>query len=61
MELCSTCKRVNCNKSIVIIEEEDLTIIRCHDYVKDKSKVKGYTDPLWITAHQSKSLMDLNI
>ena len=22
MELCSTCKRVNCNKSIVIIEEE---------------------------------------
>lgn len=61
MKLCDSCKNKNCNKPIVIIEEEGLTTIKCHDYVKDVDKVKGYIDPLWITAHKSKALMDLNI
>lgn len=61
MKLCETCKQEKCNKSIVIIKEDNITTIKCHDYVKDVDKVKGHEDPLWITAYQGKALMNLNI
>lgn len=61
MKLCDSCKNKNCNKSIVIIKKEGLRTIKCHEYIKDQDKIKGYTQPMWITAHQSKALMDLNI
>ncbi|MGN1270605.1 MAG: hypothetical protein ACI4UX_01240 [Clostridia bacterium] len=61
MELCSTCKKEKCNKRIVIIEQDNLKIIKCLEYEKDINKIQGYTQPLWITAHKSKAFMDLNI
>lgn len=61
MELCSTCKRVKCNRRIVVMQKNNLTITKCLEYEKDGDKIKGYTQPLWITARQSKALMDLNI
>lgn len=61
MELCSTCKRVKCNKLIVVTKQGNLTITRCLEYEKDVDKIKGYTQPLWITAHKSKAFMNLNI
>lgn len=50
MELCSTCKRVKCNKRIVVTQQNDLTIIKCLEYEKDKSKIQGYIKPLEKTA-----------
>lgn len=50
MELCSTCKRVKCNKSIVIIKQENMKIIKCIEYEKDEKKIKGYVRPLKRTA-----------
>lgn len=61
MELCNTCTKVKCNKSIVITKDNGLTIIKCLDYEKDKNKIKKYRKPISITAEQSKALMDLNI
>lgn len=61
MELCSTCKKVKCNKLIVIIDQEDMKIMKCIEYEKDEEKIKGYTQPLWTTARKHKAWMDLNI
>lgn len=61
MELCETCTKVKCNKLIVIIKQDNLRTIKCLEYEKDQDKIKGYTQPLWITAHQDKALMDLKI
>ena len=59
MELCSTCKKVKCNKLIVIIEQEDVKITKCIEYEKDEEKIKGYTQPLWTTARKHKGWMEL--
>lgn len=61
MELCSTCKRVKCNRKIVVIKEENLTTIKCLEYEKDEERIKGYTQFMWITAHKGKAFMNLNI
>ena len=50
MELCSSCKKQNCNKSIVIEEQENLRVIKCLDYEKDQSKIEGYKEPIAVTA-----------
>jgi len=46
--LCSTCKG-NCKRTIVIAKREDSTELRCYDYVPDRSKIKGYEEPLRVT------------
>lgn len=61
MELCVTCKREKCNKLIVIEKQENIKTIKCLEYEKDATKIKGYTQPLWITAHKSNAFMNLNI
>lgn len=38
MELCETCKKTNCNKSIATIQEKDMTTIKCIEYEKDEEK-----------------------
>ena len=50
MELCECCKSKECNKNIVTIEYKDYKLIKCLDYVKDESKIKGYVAPLEVTA-----------
>lgn len=59
MELCETCKKTKCNKSIVTIQEKDMTTIKCIEYEKDEEKVKGYKKPLERTAKFSRSVMGL--
>lgn len=59
MELCETCTEKNCRHSIVAINENNLTTIKCLDYEKDISKIQGYKKPLERTAKFSKSVMGL--
>lgn len=61
MELCDSCKRTLCEKNMEIIKEGNLVTIRCIDYEKDESKIKGYKKPLNRTARQCNTLMKLNI
>lgn len=44
MKLCETCKKTNCNKSIVTIQEKDMITIKCIEYEKDEEKIKGYIE-----------------
>ncbi len=50
MELCDTCKPIECRKNIVTKKRGNLTTIKCLDYKKDIEKVKGYKKPLHVTA-----------
>lgn len=59
MELCSSCKKQNCNKSIVIEEHENLKVIKCLEYEKDISKIKGYKKPINRTARLEKTVMGI--
>ena len=59
MKLCETCTKRNCNKEIVVIQENNLTTIKCLDYEKDESKIKGYKKQLERTAKINKSVMGL--
>ena len=61
MELCDSCKKTLCEKSMEIIKEDDLVTIRCIDYEKDPDKIQGYKKPLNRTARQCDTLMKLNI
>lgn len=61
MELCDTCKNIKCEKKLIIIKENNLTIIKCLDYEKDDSKIQGYKKQLNRTAKQQDTLMKLNI
>ena len=46
MKLCDTCKNTTCEKKLIIIEKNNLTIIKCLDYKKDDSKIQGYKKQL---------------
>lgn len=46
MKLCETCTKRNCKKEIVVIQENNLTTIKCLDYEKDVDKIKGYKKTL---------------
>ena len=59
MKLCETCKKVKCSKSIVITEQENITIVKSIEYEKDEEKIKGYTQPLWTSARKHRSWMEL--
>ena len=50
-ELCNYCKSKKC-KNIALDERENLKIIRCEDYEKDESKIKGYIKPIVVTARR---------
>lgn len=57
MELCETCTERNCRGRIVETKQENLTIIKCLDYEKDKEKIKGYKKPLERTAKLQSCVM----
>ena len=59
MKLCETCTKRNCKKEIVVIQENNLTTIKCLDYEKDIDKVRGYKKPLEKTVKVNKSIMGL--
>lgn len=61
MELCDTCKNITCEKKLKIIKEDNLTTIKCLNYIKDDSKIQGYKKQLNRTAKQQDTLMKLNI
>ena len=44
MKLCETCTKRNCKKEIVVIQEDNLTTIKCLDYEKDVDKIRGYKE-----------------
>lgn len=59
MELCKTCKKTLCEKNMEIVRQGNLVTIRCIDYEKDESKIKGYKKQLERTAKVNKSIMGL--
>ena len=61
MKLCDTCKNTTCEKKLIIVENNNLTIIKCLDYKKDNSKIQRYKKQLNRTAKQQDTLMKLNI
>lgn len=61
MKLCDTCKNTTCEKKLIIVKENNLTIIKCLDYKKDNSKIQRYKKQLNRTAKQQDTLMKLNI
>lgn len=56
--ICKYCK-AQCNKTITIEESKEIKIIRCNNYEKDESKIKGYVKPKERTAKFNKSIMGL--
>lgn len=61
MKLCDTCKNSTCEKKLVIVKKNNLTTIKCLNYIKDDSKIQGYKKQLNRTAKQQDTLMNLNI
>lgn len=61
MELCDSCKKTLCDKSIEITKQGDIVTIRCKEYEKDASKIQEYKRQLCRTAKQCNTLMNLNI
>ena len=59
MKLCETCTKRNCKKEIVVIQENNLTTIKCLDYEKDETKIQGYKKQIERTAKINKSVMGL--
>ncbi len=59
MELCETCTERNCRGRIVETKQDNLVIIKCLDYEKDKDKIQGYKKPLERTAKFQKTVMGL--
>lgn len=57
MELCETCKNNNCNRRIVVKEENEIKTIKCLEYEKDREKIMGYKRPLDRTAKFQKAIM----
>lgn len=53
MELCDSCKRKKCNRKIIVTQQEDVKVITCLEYEKDKSKIKGYRKPLEVLAERN--------
>lgn len=52
-EICSVCKKSNtnnCNEKIIKEKNNSIEKIYCSEYVKDSTKIKGYVEPLFITA-----------
>ena len=62
---CSTCKAKQCDKGIVFSQIKYMEgntpkvakSVKCVDYVKDESKIKGYVKPLKRTATVEHCLM----
>ena len=61
MELCDSCKKTLCEKNMEIVKQGNLVTIRCLNYEKDESKIRGYRKPLQRTAKQCDTVMKLNI
>lgn len=59
MKLCETCTKQNCKKNIIVIQEDNLITIKCLDYEKDETKIRGYKKQLERTAKINKSVMGL--
>lgn len=58
MKLCETCKQSNCNRNIIVRQEDKVTITKCLDYEKDANKIKGYVKPLVRTAKLESLLIN---
>ncbi len=59
MILCETCTKIKCKKRIRKIKKDNLTIIKCLDYEKDKNKIQGYIRPKERTAKYARTVMGL--
>ncbi len=61
MELCETCTKTKakCKRRMKITKQDNLTIIKCLDYDKDKDKIQGYIKPKERTAKYTRTVMGL--
>lgn len=56
--ICKYCK-AQCSEVIILDENKEIKTIRCNNYEKDESKIKGYIKPKERTAKFNKSIMGL--
>ena len=61
MKLCDSCKKTLCEKNMEITKQGDIVTIRCKEYEKDANKIHSYKAPVYRTARQYHTSMDLNI
>ena len=52
-KMCNYCLNSNCTKKIRIENEKKCTTYKCDEYIKDKSKIVPYQEPLIVTAERS--------
>lgn len=57
--ICKYCK-AQCSKAIIVEENKEIKIIRCNNYEKDESEIKGYVKPKERTAKFNKTIMGLS-
>jgi len=59
MNLCETCTRNKCTKNMKVTKYDNLTIIKCLDYVRNEDKIQGYIAPKNRTAKPRRTVMGL--
>jgi hypothetical protein len=52
-KMCYSCLNNKCNRNIEILKIKSCTTYRCNEYVKDKTKIIPYEEPLIVTAERS--------
>lgn len=55
-KMCKYCKG-NCDKGIIVFNNESTVYTKCVDYEKDKSKIEGYKKPIERTAKLQRCIM----
>lgn len=52
-KMCYCCLNDKCSHSVGIVKVKNCTTYKCDEYVRDKSKITPYQEPLIVTADRS--------
>ena len=51
-KICYYCLKENCSKKVEMFRDRSCTTYKCSEYVKDKTKIIPYQEPLIVTAER---------
>lgn len=51
-KMCYYCLNNNCSKKVEMFKNKNCTTYKCNQYVKDKTKIVPYQEPLIVTAER---------